>query len=256
MSSEEGAKGRAEKITKLASRVKRLEIELERARQQGAQHQQSDQQQQQRGPLDADGSQLRSQHPQFHSNVRPERIEDQAKQTLAQMEQRRAQAADAVAQELDEMHQIASMQKSKIDGQKARLQTLESVSRKMRGEVKVLLKKTAADDGLIDALREEIAQNRNAMATMTRKLHQMRASAVDGGSPAEFSALKQMTADQGQQIGRQEQLVTTLRSELEQLTENASKDMVSKAQKGEFCFAAEFFVWLFCFFFLKARENV
>ena len=111
----------------------------------------------------------------------------------------------------------------------------------MRGEVKVLLKKTAADDGLIDALREEIAQNRNAMATMTRKLHQMRASVAEG-TPGEFSALKQMAADQGQQIGRQEQLVSTLRSELEQLTENASKDMVAKAQKGEFA-STFFFFW-------------
>mgnify|MGYP003338467174 CR=1 FL=1 len=186
-----------------------------------------------RDSLDAEGSQLRSQHPNFQSNARPERVEDRAKQTLAQMEQRRTQAADAVAQELDEMHQIAAMQKAKIDGQKARLQTLESVSRKMRGEVKVLLKKTAADDGLIDALREEIAQNRNAMATMTRKLHQLRANATDIGSPGEYLALKQMAADQGQQIGRQEELVTTLRSELEQLTENASKDMVAKAQKGK-----------------------
>ena len=127
--------------------------------------------------------------------------------------------------------------------QKARLQTLESVSKKMRGEVKVLLKKTAADDGLIDALREEIAQNRNAMATMTRKLHQMRASVAEG-TPGEFSALKQMAADQGQQIGRQEQLVSTLRSELEQLTENASKDMVAKAQKGEFASTFFFFGFL------------
>lgn len=231
--SDDGARGRAEKITKLKSRVKRLEIELERARNNAGQQQQGNDRKDSNvnAGVGEQDSALRSQHPNFQSNLRPERVEDRAKQTIASMERRRNEAADAVAQELDEMHQIAAMQKAKIDGQKARLQTLESVSRKMRGEVKVLLKKTAADDGLIDALREEIAQNRNAMATMTRKLHQLRSNAV-GGTEGEFAALKQMAADQGQQLGRQEQLVSTLRSELEQLTENASKDMVAKAQKG------------------------
>ena len=42
--------------------------------------------------IDAESSQLRSQHPNFQSNARPERVEDRAKHTLAQMEQRRAQA--------------------------------------------------------------------------------------------------------------------------------------------------------------------
>ena len=65
---------------------------------------------------------------------------------------------------------------------------------------------------------------------MTRKLHNFRVSG-GGASAGELQALKTMTGDQAKQIGRQEELVHTLRSELDQLTSNASKDMVAKAQK-------------------------
>ena len=82
---------------------------------------------------------------------------------------------------------------------------------------------------MVDALREEIAQNRNAMATMTRKIHSLRADAH--GEDGEYAALKSMTQEQNQQMNRQEQIVSSLRSELDQLNSNASKDMVAKAQK-------------------------
>ena len=91
------------------------------------------------------------------------------------------------------------------------------------------LKKTASDDSLIDALREEIAQNRNAMATMTRQIHTLRAN--EHGEDTQYAALKSMTQDQAQQMKRQEQIVLSLRAELNQLTNNASTDMVVKAQK-------------------------
>lgn len=91
------------------------------------------------------------------------------------------------------------------------------------------MKKTASDDSLIDALREEIAQNRNAMATMTRQIHSLRAS--EHGEDTQYAALKSMTQDQAQQMKRQEQIVLSLRAELNQLTNNASTDMVVKAQK-------------------------
>ena len=82
---------------------------------------------------------------------------------------------------------------------------------------------------MIDALREEIAQNRNAMATMTRQIHSLRSN--EHGEASEFMALKSMTEDQAQQIKRQEHIVLSLRAELNQLTNNASSDMVVKAQK-------------------------
>lgn len=78
-------------------------------------------------------------------------------------------------------------------------------------------------------MREEIAQNRNAMATMTRQIHSLRSN--EHGEASEFMALKSMTEDQAQQIKRQEHIVLSLRAELNQLTNNASSDMVVKAQK-------------------------
>ena len=88
----------------------------------------------------ASPSKLHQQHPNFQSNARPENVEDQARVELQRMEQRRNETTEAIAQELDEMHQIAADQKSKLDGQKARLGTLESNTRKMRGEIKVLVR--------------------------------------------------------------------------------------------------------------------
>ena len=229
--SENGWRGRAEKVSKLSTKVKRLQIELENFKnQQGQDNIDSNYSQQQNGanqPSSPSG--LRSQHPNFQSNVKPDNVEEQARYELQKMEQRRNETTEAIAQELDEMHQIAADQKSKLDGQKARLGTLENNTRKMRGEIKVLLKKTAADDSLIDALREEIAQNRNGMATMTRKIHSLRADAH--GEDGEYAALKSMTNDQNVQMERQEQIVHSLRAELDQLSTNVSKDMVVKAQK-------------------------
>ena len=232
--SENGWRGRAEKVSKLSTKVKRLQIELENFKNQQGQDSNnidsnySNYSQQQNGePSSPSG--LRSQHPNFQSNVKPDNVEEQARYELQKMEQRRNETTEAIAQELDEMHQIAADQKSKLDGQKARLGTLENNTRKMRGEIKVLLKKTAADDSLIDALREEIAQNRNGMATMTRKIHSLRADAH--GEDGEYAALKSMTNDQNVQMERQEQIVHSLRAELDQLSTNVSKDMVVKAQK-------------------------
>ena len=145
--SEAGWRGRSEKLSKMRTKIKRLQIELENVRRSAAQNgggggggggEQQYMGQQQSTVMSP--STLRQQHPNFQSNVKPESVEEQARMELQRIEQRRNETTDAIAEELDEMHQIASDQKSKLDGQKARLTTLESNTRKMRGEIKVLVR--------------------------------------------------------------------------------------------------------------------
>ena len=140
----------------------------------------------------------------------------------------RAEAAEAAMAELEQMRTIAAEQKRKIDGQKARATTLENNNRKMRGEIKVLLKKTTTDDRLIDALREEVAQSRAAVSEMARRLDSVN---VSGMSEGEFKKYKGKSESQARQIERQEELITALRAELEQHQSNASTDLVMKAEK-------------------------
>lgn len=152
--SESGWRGRADKLGKAHTKIKRLQIELENLRnsvipppqqqQEDSQHPSNSVYSQQHTSMAqsssfASPSTLRQQHPNFQSNARPENVEEQARFELQRMEQRRNETTEAIAQELDEMHQIAADQKSKLDGQKARLGTLESNTRKMRGEIKVLV---------------------------------------------------------------------------------------------------------------------
>lgn len=142
--SDGGWRGRAEKLSMMKTKIKRLQIELENVRKIAATAAT------QNGGIDAQDanqqqstimspSTLRQQHPNFQSNVKPESVEEQARMELQRIEQRRAETTEAIAEELDEMHQIAADQKAKLDGQKARLGTLESNARKMRGEIKVLV---------------------------------------------------------------------------------------------------------------------
>lgn len=95
--------------------------------------------------------------------------------------------------------------------------------------MKILLSKTGTDDKLIDALRDEVAQSRAAINEMSRRLESIK---MHGGmNEAEWMQLKSSKRTQQIQIDRQEELITTLRAEVDQLQSNASADLVERAEQ-------------------------
>ena len=157
-------------------------------------------------------------------------VDERATSQIKEMERNKLEAAETVARELGEMRKIAILQKEKIDGQKARLSNLSKDNKKMREEIKVLLNKTGTDDKLIDALREEVAQSRAAVSEMSRRLESIKMH--DGMDEAEWTALKRTKKEQRQQIERQTEMIATLRAEVEQMQNNATTDLATRAEQG------------------------
>ena len=54
----------------------------------------------------------------------------------------------------------------RFKGGKARIRTLEGTNRKMRGQMKTLLDKTATDDAYISTLRERVQRSRETSVKM------------------------------------------------------------------------------------------
>jgi hypothetical protein len=209
-----GVRGRSQQIVILKSKCKRLENEISRLQQRELENK------------------YVGGHDTFcdDSNRRKGfNVDERASKRIEKINREKQESSETVVRELNEMRQIAILQKEKLDGQKARLGTLQKENKKMRGEMKILLSKTGTDDKLIDALRDEVAQSRAAINEMSRRLESIK---MHGGmNEAEWMQLKSSKRTQQIQIDRQEELITTLRAEVDQLQSNASADLVERAEQ-------------------------
>jgi len=123
-------------------------------------------------------------------------------------------------EEVERMH-------TALDASKARSAVLSNENRKYRGQVKVLLDKTATDDELLDALRAELEQARHAV----KEAHVRAQSSRDTGVEKDaYERLLRVNKDQLVQIERQQQIVGQLRAELEAKKDEKTSDIVHKAE--------------------------
>ena len=215
--SEEGWRGRSQQIVMLRTKCKRLEKEIKRLRE-------GDFGNERRGGkgMVKNTSSATSLRSSFD-------VDERATNQIKEMERNKLEAAETVARELGEMRKIAILQKEKLDGQKARLSNLTKDNKKMRGEIKVLLNKTGTDDKLIDALREEVAQSRAAVNEMSRRLESIKMH--DGMNEAEWTLLKKNKKEQRQQLEQQTEMIATLRAQVEQMQNNATTDLATRAEQ-------------------------
>ena len=215
--SEEGWRGRSQQIVMLRTKCKRLEKEIKRLRE-------GDFGNERRGGkgMVKNTSSSTSLRSSFD-------VDERATNQIKEMERNKLEAAETVARELGEMRKIAILQKEKLDGQKARLSNLTKDNKKMRGEIKVLLNKTGTDDKLIDALREEVAQSRAAVNEMSRRLESIKMH--DGMNEAEWTLLKKNKKEQRQQLEQQTEMIATLRAQVEQMQNNATTDLATRAEQ-------------------------
>jgi len=215
--SEEGWRGRSQQIVMLRTKCKRLEKEIKRLRE-------GDFGNERRGGkgMVKNTSSSTSLRSSFD-------VDERATNQIKEMERNKLEAAETVARELGEMRKIAILQKEKLDGQKARLSNLTKDNKKMRGEIKVLLNKTGTDDKLIDALREEVAQSRAAVNEMSRRLESIKMH--DGMNEAEWTSLKKNKKEQRQQLEQQMEMIATLRAQVEQMQNNATTDLATRAEQ-------------------------
>ena len=215
--SEEGWRGRSQQIVMLRTKCKRLEKEIKRLRE-------GDFGNERRGGkgMVKNTSSSTSLRSSFD-------VDERATNQIKEMERNKLEAAETVARELGEMRKIAILQKEKLDGQKARLSNLTKDNKKMRGEIKVLLNKTGTDDKLIDALREEVAQSRAAVNEMSRRLESIKMH--DGMNEAEWTSLKKNKKVQRQQLEQQTEMIATLRAQVEQMQNNATTDLATRAEQ-------------------------
>ena len=215
--SEDGWRGRSQQIVMLRTKCKRLEKEIKRLRE-------GDFGNERRGGkgMVKNTSSSTSLRSSFD-------VDERATNQIKEMERNKLEAAETVARELGEMRKIAILQKEKLDGQKARLSNLTKDNKKMRGEIKVLLNKTGTDDKLIDALREEVAQSRAAVNEMSRRLESIKMH--DGMNEAEWTLLKKNKKEQRQQLEQQTEMIATLRAQVEQMQNNATTDLATRAEQ-------------------------
>ena len=207
-----GWRGRAQQIVKLKAKCRTLSEELRRQVETG-------------GKGRIENAKVRAQLAR--DRQRPS-VDARAQAEIAEMEAERKESLDRVFADYEDMERKAGEARRRADAARARVSVLQKDNRRLRDQIKVVLDKTATDDSLIDQLRNDIQAGRRRMAEMQQRVEAVRRGAV---GQDQHNRLKQLTATQAAQIERQEQLLTSLRAELQQAQEASSRDIVDRARE-------------------------
>lgn len=128
--SEEGWKGRAQQIVMLRAKVKRLEAEA------------------------ADPSLAQS---VGKPSRRRSDVDSKAEQELTGMHEERQRMLDSLVRDKSQLADELERTRDRLEGSKARMQSLTSEVARLKESLRVLIDKTESDDQLIEALREEMS---------------------------------------------------------------------------------------------------
>jgi hypothetical protein len=216
-------RGRAQQIVMLKTKVKRLENERSAAITSAA-------------------------NPNFKSNRGRSDVDIRAQEDLHDMGEQRREAVEQVTLENQRLSEEAEKITTKFQAAKARTHVLENETKKQVGQMKTLLDKTGMDDELIDALREELENQKVVVRKLKREVQTAQEEAKEvrqrtgqtmGGGMGETSAAEQEqerqrrgAREQAQRIEAQEKLIFHLRDELKDLRDQKT-NVSSTAHRGQ-----------------------
>lgn len=194
---DEGWKGRAQQIVMLKAKVKRLEAEA----------------------LETPSSKLPLR--------RRLDVDSKAEQGLQDMQEEKLHALDALIREKAALMEEAAKLRDRLDGSRARIQTLTAEGSKLKESLKVMIEKTESDDQLIDALKEEVQFYKQEAVKLQTRLEreelqsktrvefakQSDVTPAGGASDAELSRLRRLCKQQGDQLNTQDEVIRKLKSQ-------------------------------------------
>uniref|UniRef100_A0A6U4GQ49 Uncharacterized protein n=2 Tax=Phaeomonas parva TaxID=124430 RepID=A0A6U4GQ49_9STRA len=207
----EGWRGRAQQITLLKTKVKRLERELRN------------------GGHGSPGTQ------NFQRSRDAKDVDARAEAHVKSISTARQALLASQREEIAQLKAEQKESRQRLDAARSRLSTAQTDAARLRGQMKVMIDKADTDDSLIQELREQLSQTRRAAGmgggSIALALGSTGGSssgaspkAASHGAPrssksnddlrAEIERLKKLTKRQGDVIDRQERTISGLRSEL------------------------------------------
>eukprot|EP00948_MAST-09A_sp_MAST-9A-sp1_P004154 g4154.t1 len=190
-----GWRGRSQQIIMLKSKVKRLEQQLRSTSNKTSNNSETATNNYQKGP--------------------PRDVDEKVSREISEISATRNQAMQEMGQKLQTLTADYEELEKRFKGSKARIRTLEGTNRKMRGQMKTLLDKTATDDAYISSLREKVQRSRETITQLSKRV------VLDDGnnstSNAENMRLKIDIEEYRSKIERQDAMTRNLKAKIQGL---------------------------------------
>lgn len=205
----EGWKGRAQQITLLKTKMKRLEANAKTG-----------------GMMESRGSSrsTTAQQRVAANNLRRD-VDFKAQQELNEMEKMRQQGVEQLSKAYEEMKDKLERTEKRYASAKVRVGCLEQDNAKMRDGMKVFVGKASNDDKLVDMLKQEAQELRKKL-----KRNQERETKMQGeretmrGEGKEVELLKAQLSQFKNQNSHQERIINQLRADMHRMRNPGSSN--------------------------------
>jgi len=151
-------------------------------------------------------------------------VDAQAESELAGMSNERRLAMEAVTEDRTRIYEEYQQLEIKMQGQKARVRTLEGEAQMHKQQIKIVLEKSETDDQLIQEMRKEIERLKEKQHAYDRReeaFEQKMAAAVKkaqsqvvtatSAEQSEILRLRRLTKQQADQLSTQDSVIRSLR---------------------------------------------
>ena len=101
-------------------------------------------------------------------------VDDRAIQSLRQADRERKANMERIVDEYNALEERLGDTTRKYEASRARCTVLQQGNKKLKSQVKTVLKKTVADDEFVDALKKELAHYRKRTAAISQSLKMRR----------------------------------------------------------------------------------
>jgi len=204
---DDGWKGRAQQISLLKTKMKRLEANAKTG-----------------GMMESRGTGrgTTAQQRVAANNLRKD-VDFKAQQELNEMEKMRQQGVEQLSKAYEEMKEKLERTEKRYTSAKVRVGCLEQDNAKMRDGMKVFVGKASNDDKLVDMLKQEAQELRKKLKRGQERETKMQGErATMRGEGTEVELLKQQLSQFKNQNAHQERIINQLRADMHRMRNPSS----------------------------------
>mmetsp|Transcript_23204 Transcript_23204/g.48170 ORF Transcript_23204/g.48170 Transcript_23204/m.48170 type:complete len:575 (+) Transcript_23204:107-1831(+) len=208
----DGWKGRAQQITLLKTKMKRLEANAKTG-----------------GMMESKGNRSTTAQQRVAANNLRRDVDFKAQQELNEMEKMRQQGVEQLSKAYEEMKERLERTEKRYTSAKVRVGCLEQDNAKMRDGMKVFVGKASNDDKLVDMLKQEAQELRKKLKRVQERETKMRGERETmRGEGKEVEMLRQQLSQYKNQNSHQERIINQLRADMHRMRNPSS----SKKKSG------------------------
>ena len=165
--------------------------------------------------------------------IRPKGVDGKAAESLRKLDKERKAAMERLLEEYNDLEGTFEETKRRYKASRARCTVLEQGNKKLKSQVKVVLKKTTTDDKFVDALKEELAHSRRKVSLLSEHLREAKEQIARTPVESEERAtrLQEQSSQQIRQIQRLEQMLENHRAKIKELSKETRSLKKSKVAR-------------------------